>query len=154
MARVQLELNLPIEKLQLKAEPSTSLEMREQCTTVVTIAIAAVDNAVANCMQLFEQSFEVLTTLQEDPNLERLETEARELQQRYDEVKGTTLMVSLTQRLARMQQEKALKEQVDATRHKEAVLKACLQPWIDKAYTITASIESNLTQLQATQQRI
>jgi len=47
-----------------------------------------------------------------------------------------------------MQQAKALKEQVDATRHKEVVLKAYLKPWIDEAYTITTSIEANLVQLR------
>ena len=59
-------------------------------------------------------------------------------------------MVSLTQRLARTQQAKALKEQVDATRHKEAALKMRLQLWINEAYTITISIEAKLVQLQAT----
>ena len=53
-------------------------------------------------MQLFEQSFEVLTTLQEDPNVEHLETKVHELQESYDEVKGTAQMVYLTQRLAWM----------------------------------------------------
>ena len=47
-----------------------------------------------------------------------------------------------------------LKEQVDVTRHKEAVLKACLQPWIDEAYTIMASIEGKIMKLEATQQKI
>jgi len=53
-----------------------------------------------------------------------------------------------------MQQEKALKAQVDAAQHQEAVLKARLQLWIDEAYTITASIEAKLTQLQAIRERI
>lgn len=87
-------------------------------------------------------------TLQEDPNVEHLETEVHELEQRYDEEKWIVQTVDLTQRFARMQEEKALKEQVDVTRHKEAVLKAFLQPWIDEAYTITTSIEGNLTKLQ------
>ena len=53
-----------------------------------------------------------------------------------------------------MKEAKAFKEQVDATRHKEEILKVRLQPWIDEAYTITASIEAKLMQLQATYQRI
>ena len=113
-----------------------------------------IDSALVDCMYLFEQSFEVLTTLQEDPNVEHLETEACEIQHRYEKVKGTTQMVSLTQRLALMQHAKALKEWVDATRRKEAVLKERLQPWIDEVYRITASIEANLTQLQTTQETI
>jgi len=60
------------------------------------------------------KSLEVLTTLQEDPNIQHLETEARELPQQYDSVRGTVQIVVLTQQLARMQQAKALKEQVDA----------------------------------------
>jgi len=39
--------------------------------------------------KLFEESFEVLTTLQEDPNIQRLEIEAHELQLKYNEIKGT-----------------------------------------------------------------
>lgn len=57
-------------------------------------------------------------------------------------------MVELTQRLARMQQAKALKEQVDAARHKEVVLKARIQHWIDEAFTITTKIEGKLAQMQ------
>ena len=86
--------------------------------------------------------------------MENLETKACEPQQKYDEVKWTAKTVSLTQRIGQRQQEKALKEQVDATRHNETVLKARLQPWIDEAYTITASIEAKIMQLQATQERI
>jgi len=47
-----------------------------------------------------------------------------------------------------MQQAKALKEQVDAARHKETVLKACMQPWIDEAFTTTIDIEGRLAQIQ------
>lgn len=47
-----------------------------------------------------------------------------------------------------MQQAKALKEQVDVARHKEAVLKECVQPWIDEAFTITTNIEGKFTHIQ------
>ena len=43
-----------------------------------------------------------------------------------------------------MQQAKALKEQVDATQHKEAIIKARVQPWIDEAFTITTNIKGKL----------
>ena len=55
-----------------------------------------VDSVVVDCMWIFEQSFEVMTSLEDDPNVECLETEELELQQRYDEVKGTMQMVTLT----------------------------------------------------------
>jgi len=89
MARVQMKLNLHIVELQLKAQPSTPLEIREQRTTAVITTMAVIDSAVADCRQLFEQSFDLLTTLQEDSNVDFLEIEARELQERYDEIKGT-----------------------------------------------------------------
>jgi len=47
-----------------------------------------------------------------------------------------------------MQQAKALKEQVDAACHKEVVLKVCIQPWIDKAFTIIVDIKGKFTQIQ------
>ena len=42
-----------------------------------------------------------------------------------------------------------LKEQVDAARQKEALLKERVQPWIDEAFTITAEIEGKLLELIA-----
>ena len=53
-------------------------------------------------------------------------------------------MVALTQRLAWMQQAKALEEQVDMAWHKEAVLKVHIQPSIDEAFTIIVEIEGKL----------
>lgn len=154
MTKVQMELNLQMVELQLKVQPSTPLEVKEQRAVEITTIIAVVNSAVTYYTKLFEQSFEVLTTLQEDPNIQCLETEACKLQQRDDEVKGTMQTISLTQKLMRMQQAKALKEQVDAAQHKEAFLKVCLEYWIDEAYTITTSIEENLTRLQETRERI
>lgn len=46
-----------------------------------------------------------------------------------------------------MQQAKALKEKVEAAQHKEVVLKANIQPWIDEAFVITTSIEAKLAQM-------
>ena len=54
MARIQLEMNLQITELQLKAHPSTPQEVKEQRAIVVTEAIAVVDSAVAHCTQHFE----------------------------------------------------------------------------------------------------
>ena len=53
-----------------------------------------------------------------------------------------------------MKQEKALKEQVDDARHKEAILQVHLQLWIDEVYVVTTSIEEKLTQLQETQEKV
>lgn len=53
-----------------------------------------------------------------------------------------------------MQEAKTLKERVDATQQKEAVLKAHLKPWLDEAYLVTTSIEGKLASLQATQQKL
>jgi len=58
-------------------------------------------------------------------------------------------MVVLTQRLVQMQQAKAPKEQVDVAQHKEVVLKACVQPWMDEAFTITTDIEGKLAHIDA-----
>lgn len=103
---------------------------------------------------MLEESFEVLTNLQEDPKIQCLEREVCELQQQYDNIKGTMKMVALTQRLAQMQQTKALKEQVDVSRHKEVVLNACVQPWFDEAFVIIVTIEGQLEKMQGTQEQI
>ena len=121
--------------------PSTRLEIREHRTSTIATGLEEIGGAVHSHTGMLEQALDVLTTLQEDPNIQHLETEARELQQWYDSVRGTTQIVVLTQQLARMQEAKALKEKVDIVRHKEAVLKARIHPWIDEAFMITKNIE-------------
>ena len=58
--------------------------------------------------------------------------------------------VAITQMLAKLQEEKVLKEQVDAAQRKEAVLNARLGPYLEEAYVLTASIERKLASLQVT----
>jgi chromosome segregation ATPase len=116
-------------------------------------AVAAVDVAVADCTALFEQSMEVVTSLQEDPNLQRLKQSPRELQQQYDEAERRTCTIAITDWQSCRRQRK-LKEQVEAVQRKEAVLKARLGPWLDEAYVISATIEEKLASLQTTQQKI
>lgn len=41
-----------------------------------------------------------------------------------------------------------MKEQVDITHQKEVELKACIQPWLEEVFMITATNEGKLTQLQ------
>jgi len=47
-----------------------------------------------------------------------------------------------------------MKEQVDVTLHKEAVLKARLNPWLEESYAVTGNIEGKLATLQETQQKL
>lgn len=60
----------------------------------------------------------------------------------------------LTQRLGKLQEAKQMKEQVDITLHKEAVLMAQLKPWLGEAYEVTGNIEGKLATLQEMQQNL
>lgn len=113
VARVQFELNLKITKLEVGSQPSTLPEGREQHEATIKDIIATVDVVVVDCTTLFEQAMEVVTTLQEDPNLQRLKTETHELLQQYDEVQATTCTVAIAQHLAKLQEGKKLLTQVE-----------------------------------------
>jgi len=47
-----------------------------------------------------------------------------------------------------VQQAKTLKEQVDTAQHKEEVLKAHFQPWIDEDFIITINLKGKLVNIQ------
>lgn len=79
LPKVQFELKFKITGPRLKAKPSTPPDVREQREASIKDAIATVDAIVKDYTTLFEQSLEVVTNLQEDPNLHRLEIEEREL---------------------------------------------------------------------------
>lgn len=55
------------------------------------------DATIANCLALFHQEMELVTTLKENPNLKMLNTEVCELQRKYDEV-------ALLQHLTKLQE--------------------------------------------------
>jgi len=52
----------------------------------------------------------------------------------------TTRSIATTQCLTKLQEAKQLLAQVEATQKKEAVLKAWLGPWLDKAYQASGNI--------------
>jgi len=82
-----------------------------------------IERAVQDCLGLLDHSLLTITSLQEDPTLQQVETEARELEQVYDNVRGTVQTIATTQQFAKMREAQVLKAQVDAARQKEAVLK-------------------------------
>lgn len=86
--RMQLELNIQIVELRLKAQPCTPLEIKEQRANAITAGLEEIGGAVRDCTNMLVHALEVLTTLQEDPNIQQLETEARELQQHYTASEG------------------------------------------------------------------
>lgn len=96
MTKVQLKLNLQIIELRLEAQPSTPLKVRGKCASAIIVRLEEIGGAVRDCTNILEESLEVLTTLYEDPNIQHLETEVRELQQQYHSVRGTVQTVFLT----------------------------------------------------------
>ena len=77
-------------------QSSTPLEVREQCTGAIRKGLEEIGQAVQNYTTMLEESVMVLTSLQEDRNIQRLETEVRELQVQYDSVHRMTQTVVLT----------------------------------------------------------
>lgn len=57
------------------------LEVKSQHEASVKDGVATVDVVVVDRTTFFEQAMEVVTTLQEDPKLQRLKIEIHELQQ-------------------------------------------------------------------------
>lgn len=47
-----------------------------------------------------------------------------------------------------MREAQVLKAQIDAARQKEAILKECIQPWLDEAFAVSTNIEGNLAHMQ------
>ena len=74
MTKVQLELNLHIVKLRLKAQCSTPPKVRELHASTIVEGLEEIGGAVQDCTCMLEESVGVLKTLQEDPNIQHLET--------------------------------------------------------------------------------
>ena len=99
---------MKIMELLFKSQPSTLPKVKEQRGAAIKKGMATVDVVVIDCTTLFEQAMELVMTLQEYPNLQKLNTEIRELQQQYDKVRATSHLIATTQCLARLQEGKQL----------------------------------------------
>lgn len=62
-AKVQLELNLQIVELRLKAPPSTPPEVKEKCDHTIQSELEVIEHVVHNCTGLLDQSLLMLTSL-------------------------------------------------------------------------------------------
>lgn len=138
----------------MKSYPSTLPNVTEKHEIVVKDGVSTIDVVVVDCIALFKQTMEVVKILQEDPTLQVLNTEFRELQQQYDEVREMTRTIATAQRLTKLQEAKQLLTQVEAVQKKEAVLKARLGPWLDEAYIVFVNIKEKSANLQSMQQKI
>lgn len=74
VAKVQFKLNMKIIELELRSQLSTPPKFREQRKAVVKEGIATMDDVFVNFTTLFEQAMEVVTTMQEDPTMQILNT--------------------------------------------------------------------------------
>jgi len=77
IGKVRLELQLQISGLKLKLQPTTPPKVREQHEATIKEEIDTLDTAVKGCTQLFQQTMELWTSLQEDPTLQKIEANIR-----------------------------------------------------------------------------
>lgn len=70
-------------------QTSTPLEVRAQRVSMIQIGLEEIGWEVQDCIDMLDQIFDILTSLQEDPNIQHLETEARKLQEKCDNLRGT-----------------------------------------------------------------
>lgn len=54
--KIQLELNLQIVELRLKAQPSTPPEVREQCASVITARLEGMGGPVRDCTNMLQEA--------------------------------------------------------------------------------------------------
>jgi len=60
MTKVQLEMNLQIIKMQLKVQPSTTPEFKEQCTCTIQMGLEQIGQETLGCIGMLEQALTIL----------------------------------------------------------------------------------------------
>ena len=81
---------------------------------------------IHDCTMMFNAKMELWTNLQEDSTLQKLKTNVRETQRRYDEVQATVCTFVPAQCLMKLQEGKQLQSHMEELQRKEALLKAIL----------------------------
>lgn len=97
IVRVRFEMQLQISELQLKLQPMTPPEVREQCEATIEEGMTMVEDVVKGCKELFEQAMELWTSLQEDPALQKIGVDIKENQRQFNEILLTMRTLPLVQ---------------------------------------------------------
>lgn len=84
--------------------------------------MSQLDVIVQGCDQLFTQAMDLWDTLEEDPTLQKLNTEIKEAQQQYDEISMMVCTLVPVQLFIRLQEGKAMLIQIQEFQKKQCLL--------------------------------
>lgn len=79
----------------------------------------------------------ILTSLQEDPNIQKIEEELLVKQKQHNEILATIKSLPVLQKLAGIIEGKNLQMQIDDLQRKEKILQARTQSWQDEALKLS-----------------
>ena len=109
-------------ELQLQLQPATPPEVRGQCAIEIKAAIFNIESMFQECIQVFEDIMDVQASLQEDPDVQKIEVEICEKLEQMDHIKVTMKILAPVLWYTHLQEGKFLQGKIDELRIKEQII--------------------------------
>lgn len=104
-------------------------------------------DTLVDCRKLLDDMMHIWTSLQEDPNIQKIEEELQVKQNQCDEILEVVKILLVLQILTDITEGKNLQKKIDELQRKENILQERTQPWQDEVLKLYQVVDDRLKEL-------
>ena len=144
ITNVQFTYVMNINELQMELQPTMPQEVQEQREADLKAIIANIAAVVEDCGKLLDERLQIQTSLQEDPNTQKLQEDIQQKQQQLEEIQETVRTLPISQKLAKVNEGNTLQKKIDELRKEEKAMIKRTKPWQDQALKLYQAVDEKL----------
>ena len=107
-----------------------------------------ISDLVGITAKMLEESVDAWTTLQENPEVQKLQETIKQRQAELDAVKVEIKTLPPMQKMLKVKQSKELQQEIESYRTKATVLENFMQPFVNEALDLSTAVDNQLKVLK------
>lgn len=148
LAKIKFEYGVQISELQIRLQPATPPEVREQRQKDLKATLKDIFDTVVDCGKYLHDTMQIWISLQKDSNIKNIKEELQVKKKQRDEILATIKTLPVLQKLASIIEGKNLQKQINGIQKKEKILQARNQSWQVYALKISQAVDERLKDLK------
>ena len=145
---MKVEHEAQIVELQLRIIPDIPPNIREQRRRYIQASATKISDLASSTEKLLEESVEAWTTLQENPEVEKLQETIKQRQTKLDAVKAEINTLPPMQNMLKVKHSNELQWEIESCRRKETLLVRSVHPLINEALELSTAMDNQLKVLK------
>lgn len=125
-----------------------SQNVRDQSEAELKLVMFSIFVALVDYNKLLDESMQIWTSLQEDPNVQKLQEEMQKKQQKLEESQETMNTLPISEKLTKINEAKVFQKRIKELKREEKMLIEITQPWQDKALQLSQIVDDTIQELR------